>query len=851
MKKICSSIFRVLVIPYVMCGFVAAQNSYTLNGLSELKEFTAGSVEETVENLTLIEPEGSEMIPESEILKLTDRVKKITGTLTMEGLSQLTTTTGLIDVIDCSEAGFVFRDCPVLSNMDAFADEDKFSVIHGDFIIENCPQVMTGAATAHLDKSFSKIREVQGDLKLTNITTAMNKPQKIFPYLEKVEGDFVIDGCTRLYYFTNGDNTENMPLTYIGGDLVLTNNRSLQRLNGFGSLKHLGGNVSILDNGAIPEEPSDDNVIGFCKIKYYEMAGILNEEATVQLGRSTSLIDFNSLSPCPYEVVEDISGTFKAVPANRFLNSIGMNTSINSRGENVNTTEEIMRYLGARWIRTSVGGSVSSLTNLPETSLPGAGTSIASYKQLYDNAGIRFSAGLGAGGQERNIPNLINNVKRIINATSPDAIIAIEGNNEPNNRNWYVIFEGEVGGGNKEGKNNWKPVARMQKKLYEDVKADPVLGKDGYNYPVWSLTYGGASGENVGLQYLKVPEDDMAVPEEFRGVTFADVANLHNYFNHPSFKFPQNNQTWRAAEPSTNVPPGCDVLYRHFGVTWLNKYKGYLTDEELEALPRVTTETGSTISDAVTEEMQGLLYMSLYLAQFAQGFDYTAMYLLTDRRDESGNQSFGFYDKFYNPRQSAHYLHNLTTILKDDKDIDELGELTYSITGRTITVHDLLLQKNNGTFELVIWGEKYEGGSDRITVGFDQTYDEVWVYNPTKGTAPEMVLNNVNSIELDISNHPYIIEIGEHPESSVEDMKNDDFQIRAFPNPVIRNLTIYSDTEIGKVSLFDMMGNCVYTGRVYDKVYTVDMDNLPAGAYILSVLDESGNCIKKQKVIKS
>ena len=147
--------------------------------------------------------------------------------------------------------------------------------------------------------------------------------------------------------------------------------------------------------------------------------------------------------------------------------------------------------------------------------------------------------------------------------------------------------------------------------------------------------------------------------------------------------------------------------------------------------------------------------------------------------------------------------------------------------------------------------DRYEGGSDRITVGFDQTYDEVWVYNPTKGTAPEMVLNNVNSIELDISNHPYVIEIGEHPESSVEDMKNDDFQIRAFPNPVIRNLTIYSDTEIGKVSLFDMMGNCVYTGRVYDKVYTVDMDNLPAGAYILSVLDESGNCIKKQKVIKS
>ncbi|WP_286007774.1 T9SS type A sorting domain-containing protein [Barnesiella viscericola] len=851
MKNICSSFLSVLLLLCLFQGYVSAQNSYVLSGLSELTAFTSETTQEAVEDLTVIEPEGSEAIPESEIFKLADRVKQITGTLTLEGLTQLTTTIGLIDRIDCSQAGFVFKNCSALVDMDAFADEEKFAVINGDFIVDNCPMVQTGAATAHLDKSFSKMREVKGDLKLINITTAMNKPEKIFPYLDRVEGDFVIDGCTRLYYFTNGDNTANMPLTYIGGDLVLQNNRSLQRLNGFGTLKHLGGNVTILDNGAIPEEPSDDDIIGYCKIKYYEMAGILNENAVVQLGRTTSLVDFESLSPCPYEVVEDVNGTFRAVPANRFLSSIGMNTSINGRGENVNTTEEIMRYLGARWIRTSVGGSVKSITNLPDESSLGGGTSIASYKQLYENAGIRFSAGLGAGGQERNIPNLINNVKRIIEATSPDAIIAIEGNNEPNNKNWYVIFEGEIGGGKAEGQYNWKPVARMQRKLYEDVKADPVLGTDGYNYPVWSLTYGGASEENVGLQYLKVPEDDMEVPEEFRGVTFADVANLHNYFNHPSFKFPQNNQTWRAAEPGTNVPPGCDVLYRHFGVTWLNKYKGYLTDEELKALPRVTTETGAKIDGAVTEEMQGRLYLSLYLAQFARGFDYTAMYILSDRRDESGNQSFGFYDKFYTPRAAAHYLHNFTTILADDSDIEEPGELTYSITGRTITVHDLLLQKNDGTFELIVWGEKYEGGSDRVTVGFDQTYDEVWVYNPITGTNPEMILNNVNSIELDISNHPYIIEIGKHPELSVDELESDDFQIRAFPNPVIKNLTIYSDTEMGKVSLFNMMGGCVYTGRVYDKVYTIDMDRLPRGAYILTVFDEAGNCIKKEKVIKS
>ena len=103
---------------------------------------------------------------------------------------------------------------------------------------------------------------------------------------------------------------------------------------------------------------------------------------------------------------------------------------------------------------------------------------------------------------------------------------------------------------------------------------------------------------------------------------------------------------------------------------------GYLTDEELEALPRVTTETGSTISDAVTGRIcRDLLHMSLYLAQFAQGIRLHG-HVFADRPTRWNREKrkvSGFYDKFYNPRQSAHYLHNLTTILKDDKDIDELG----------------------------------------------------------------------------------------------------------------------------------------------------------------------------------
>jgi hypothetical protein len=828
-----------------------AQASYILNGLSELQSFTANppSQKETVNNLTLIES-ATAPIPEAEIFKIVNRVEKITGTLTLQGLSLLTTTVGLIDAMDCREAGFVFRNCPELVDMNAFSSGEVYSIINGDFIIDNCPKTATGGATAYNDRSFSKIKEVKGDFKLIGITSQMNKQEKILPFLERVEGDFVVQGCTRLYYFTNMDNTADMPLQYIGGDLILKSNGSLQRLNGFDDLIHIGGNVTILDNGGIPNGSTDDIVVGFCKIKYYQMAGIIKNDAAVQLGKTGSLLNMSALSPCPYEIVEDVNGTFTATPANKFLSSIGVNTAINGRGENMVSTKEIMQYIGARWIRTSMGGNAGGANPVAETSSNGGGNSIATYKYLYNEAGIRFSAGLGAGGKESNIPVFISNVKRVIAATNPGILIAVEGNNEPNNKNWYIMYNGEKGGGATTVGANWKPVARMQKQFYEDVKADPVLGTDSLNCPVWDLSYGGACGENVGLQYLRAPEDDMDVYAEFRGVTFADAANLHNYFSHSGFPAPQNNQTWRAAEPTTNIPSGVDVLYRHYGKTWLGGFLGYRTDEELRAVPRVTTETGVTISGNVTEEMQALMYLSLFLAQFKQGFEYTAMYLLTDRRDEGGNQSFGFFDVHYNPRLSAHYLHNLTSILADSVNIETPGLLTYSITGRTINVHDLLLQKRDGTFELVIWSEKYKGGSDNITVGFDKEYDEVWIYDPTRGTSPVQILKNISAIELEMTNHPYIIEIGNHPQLSAIHEPAVSQTINFFPNPVKENLTVYSDKNMKEIHIFDVSGKLVYRQTYTSTKETVlDLSHLQRGVYILNLTGKN-NKIEKRKFIK-
>jgi hypothetical protein len=216
-----------------------------------------------------------------------------------------------------------------------------------------------------------------------------------------------------------------------------------------------------------------------------------------------------------------------------------------------------------------------------------------------------------------------------------------------------------------------------------------------------------------------------------------------------------DNKTWNAADPT----PACKVdgLYGNYGLTWGGKFPGYSV-AELETLPRVTTETGCTVGGKVTEEIHALNLLSMYLDQFKRGWSHTAVYLLRDRTDEGGNQGFGFFKPDYSPRKAAVYLHNLTTILSDTGSLAKAGQLGYSIPAQPATVHDLLLQNGDGTFQLVVWGERLEG-SDRVTVRLGGKHASVKVFDPTVGTEPTQMLSGVDAVDLSLSDHPFVIAI--------------------------------------------------------------------------------------------
>jgi hypothetical protein len=416
-----------------------------------------------------------------------------------------------------------------------------------------------------------------------------------------------------------------------------------------------------------------------------------------------------------------------AIRASEFLNSIGVCTHISQGKDDPVRIAECLTYAGIRGIRDD--GSRNPRT-------------LQSFIEVHKASGAKVVL-LPING------NIEASLQEYETLAAAGALLAAEGPNEPNN--WRVTYNGATS-----SNQTSLPIAQFQKDLYAAVKANPRLA----GIPVFhSSEAGGSQPDNCGLQFLTIPAGaGTKMPD---GTVYADYANTHNYVCARDLKgITEDNIAWNAEDPVLNGK--WDGLYVEYGHTWWGKgFDGY-TRAQLETLPRVTTETGwSTRTGggghpiAITEEEQGKLFLNLYLAAFKRGWSYTFIYML---HDHPGDGYWGLVHTDYTPKLSATYLHNMTTILADKSSAFTPGKLRYSIPGKPAAVHDLLLQKSDGTFELAVWGEHAKGSSD-VTVNLDAACVTVKVYDPTVGTSPVQTLSNVSSIPLTLSDHALILEI--------------------------------------------------------------------------------------------
>jgi hypothetical protein len=374
----------------------------------------------------------------------------------------------------------------------------------------------------------------------------------------------------------------------------------------------------------------------------------------------------------------------------------------------------------------------AGIRNLRDDGNPAA---VSNWIAVYQKAGVRTCM----------LPNsdLSTTIDMAKKLKAAGALLAVEGPNEPNN--FPVTYEGKTS----DSSSTFLPVAHFQRDLYAAIRAEPSLN----GVPVFhSSEAGGSEPDNVGLQFLTIPADaGTTMPS---GTKYADYANTHNYVCGHNNQL-VDNVCWNASDPTLNGD--WDGPYVEYGHTWHAGFNGY-SDTDLVTLPKVTTETGWVTSGkgAITEEQQGRLFLNLYLSAFKRGWAYTFLYML---RDDPNQGIWGLFDTSYQPKRSGTYLHNLTTILADTSSRTP-GRLDYSIASEPATVHDLLLQKSDGTFDVIVWDERPAGGTDAVTVNLGASRSVAKAFDPTMGTAPTQTLPNVGSISLTLGDHPIVLEIG-------------------------------------------------------------------------------------------
>jgi hypothetical protein len=403
-----------------------------------------------------------------------------------------------------------------------------------------------------------------------------------------------------------------------------------------------------------------------------------------------------------------------------FLNSIGVCTHITQGIDNPTNVAACLNYSGINFIRDD--GSTSA-------------TTLKKWYTVHSLSGAKVCL-LSING------DITNSLYEYEQLAASNTLLAAEGPNEPNN--WPVTYLGKTSSG-----TNSLPIAWFQRDLYQAVKADPKLA----GIPVFaSSESGGSEPNNCGLQFLTIPAGASTLMPA--GTVYADYANTHNYVCDHSTNV-LDNMAWGAENPTLNGI--WDGLYVEYGHTWWSPgYNGY-SSNQLVTLPRVTTETGwvTSGSGSITEDQQGKLFLDLYLAAFKRGWSYTSIYML---HDDPNQGYWGFFHIDYSPKLSATYLHNLTTVLADKGSVASPGSLSYSIPNEPATVHDLLLQKSNGTFELAVWGEQAKG-SNNVTVNLQGMAPLVNIYDPTLSTSATQTLTNVTSVSLTLANFPLIVEI--------------------------------------------------------------------------------------------
>ena len=294
-------------------------------------------------------------------------------------------------------------------------------------------------------------------------------------------------------------------------------------------------------------------------------------------------------------------------------------------------------------------------------------------------------------------------------------------------------------------------IVLLQKAFHETIKAQPGME----NLPVLGPSFAQTRGWPVGPNSTLLAE---AAARDIDLSTYIDIGNLHAYaggLNDTSNICPPEQLCTFFDRPYSHSEAIAD--YRH------------LSGDK----PIYTTETGYSLDwptkgKKLTESDVARMIPRALADSFDQGIQRVYFYQLADHEE-----NFHFLNSDYSPRQQFTALSNTLHLLSDPGLDFTTENLDYRLSGDTQGVRDLLLQKRDGTFYLLLWQEigpaaNEEGGyRGRQSLNVSLTQEQaasLKVYEPTFETAnsyltPKKKIFNSRQIDIAVPDHLLVLEV--------------------------------------------------------------------------------------------
>ncbi len=170
-----------------------------------------------------------------------------------------------------------------------------------------------------------------------------------------------------------------------------------------------------------------------------------------------------------------------------------------------------------------------------------------------------------------------------------------------------------------------------------------------------------------------------------------DFSNLHVYYG--------NNA------PGTDGWGGGDAQQHRYGslAYWMDQGQTYAA-----AAPSIITESGYISTQAASagtlpESVEAAYVPRTLLGAYSAGIQRTFLYELLD---EVSSPGYGLLRADLSEKPAFTAVRNLMSLLEDTETSFFPGKLNYTLAGNTPTLRHVLLQKQDGSFYLILWAEE-------------------------------------------------------------------------------------------------------------------------------------------------